>query len=399
MIRIFIFISCIIFLSSCNLLQSRNRGDINNWPESTTAIPTPIGATQAPQADIDEPEDYSKTPHPAGELVDIIDIDPDLQIEGGQIWIWKEDGEESNLLIDIESGEIIKYATGNGCTTLIPLQHNIYCLSSYGEVYLENPLTGEIQYTSVINPMWVNFSTNGIYFAYEIYDGDQEIYTISVYDINNEVSNTIAKTDQDYWSRNWIGVPSISSDGEHLLVARNEIGDEANIFEITGVELNYREIGDGFLSTSGDIAWSPDGGKFIYGASDVISEVLLPPNLMILRDIDQKQPATILEATPEMQYYLLKYDFLTADSIWSPDGERLFLSTFQHFCILEVLTLSYRCEKLPDDNTLASKPTWSPSGKFIAFLLWPSKLVVYSLSDQTYYVIYQNEDMYSIKWR
>ena len=316
--------------------------------------------------------------------------------EEGAIWAYIKESSQY-LVIDLDQGSYyLVNGPPAGCRhTPLALKFDVICKrESDGRVYLYDLITGNIQELPIVDAstIWAS-SVSGDYILYDLITGSDS-HTLYSYNLTNQTITTVASLSL----RGWSIIPHPSPDGKYLVGVYD--GYLAELDQATG---EYRMISSDVPRVTDNVAWSPVASQFAYGATDLAIEIGVRANYLYLMDMESGQIRLL--ATPPYAPPHNMYDEY-GWPVWSPDGDKIATLSGAAICIIIVGTGEQTCEyrNIPDnaDNYLVNWVTWSPNGKYIAFLeygLNDGNLVLFSLADEKFDTLLSDIDITGLFWR
>jgi len=292
----------------------------------------------------------------------------------GTIVVWDKSARQYRTL-DFKSGALGAPIPGNPeCNgDLRPRSTMELCSTSGGENYLHDVLRQTTQHLAISNPIWTDWDPTGRYLLFATerenrwslysYDVDVGATTILIADISKEDR------------KNWLNPPKLSPDGSKLIVARDPgfaPHSDVGIYWLQAPGMPLERATPRNQQATQDLAWSPTGGRFAFGATDINQEIGPEANLIFVSEGVSGTTRLLARSAPGEFYAPLSMEF-------SPNGDMLaigktIVGAVREVCIIRLTTVSEIC--LPAlAGAYGQFATWSPAGDRIVFVTPRSTLV------------------------
>jgi len=364
-------------------------------PSSPTPSPTvleSIGNTQIPSPTARKTQDIPPTVTLTNILPSPTYTSTPIPLSDGSfLWIFDQDSSKYNR-IDLGDGSLSIINLPTDCSSLIlPGTNKVIC-SSGSYTYVFDLLTEEKTELGATThtALWFNISPNGRFLYYGFSDESYSAWTIKMYDLSMQTEKTLA---ENISSENWLELPVLSADGNHLVLSLWVESLDTRVFELgTGIE-EYVQVGIDSPRATSDISWSPISLSFVYGATDINQEFIARPNYLFLANLETGKNRLLAQA-PEGSLY----NSFAGNFVWSADGKYIFASTENELCIIEIEDGSQVCHQIPESDNEIKALAWSPSGKYIAIGCL-DKIYIFDLESGEFLNLLSDISGDSIFWR
>jgi WD40 repeat protein len=207
---------------------------------------------------------------------------------------------------------------------------------------------------------------------------------------------------------NGINEVAMSPDNQHLVVVGffGNLGRRVAEIYPDGKGPRIIELID--QHTEGDVSWSPESDKLIYGVGEVQG---IGTTSIFLVNFNNYQ-AQLLMKPPEGKKFdtNMGSSSMGHNTAWSPDGKYIAIPMKNELCIFYFSDSNQKCFQLTESGKQIYRYRWSPESDQIAVIIQEDKspfpndnfgdtLLIYSLKDAKIEMILQGQTLDAIFWR
>jgi hypothetical protein len=325
------FVCFIFFFSACFFRPSQSEA-----PISESGLPTSESSATA-EASIQSPaESFPKL------------VVSDLP---GEIWIRRHAEENFLLVYDFVIPVPTLYEFPEECEW--PPGAN-YLICESNETYLFFPETSERITLSPSKLEWISVSLDARWLTFPHEEADK----IYAFDVG---TGNLQEIQNDAFTGIYNSLPIFSSDGSYV-AWENFVPNEGSYLVVMDIQDGTIQRLGIEVSICGDLSWSPVENVLVFGEYLGNSDVGQSANQVSLFNPGDGNVEVILAVGDTA----LLHCFGSGEQIWSPDGQKITISSGSELCILSIVELDTECISFEEVNHIVG-PTWSPDGSKLIF--------------------------------